>query len=61
MNNNDFWIRLCFLIIISMQFFIVYEIKKHSVHPVHGKYEQKTLGCAPWDSCKPDDKCENER
>jgi hypothetical protein len=36
-------------------------VLRHSVHPVYGEYQQKTLGCAPWDACKPDNKCKNER
>jgi hypothetical protein len=30
---------------------LISQIEKHSVHPLHGTYEQKTFGCQPWDAC----------
>ena len=35
----------------------ILEIRKHSVHPVYGEYDQKALCCSPWDACTHDDKC----
>ena len=35
------------------------EVRKNSVHPIYGRYDQKMLGCSPWDACKPDNKYVN--
>jgi len=31
---------------------VTQQIQKHSIHPLYGLYEQKVLGCAPWDACR---------
>lgn len=62
-DGNDNVITLCIigLVILCSQIVTILEFKKiverHSVHPIHGMYDQKALGCSPWDACRPDDKC----
>ena len=52
MKNS--YLVLVIVFIITQLFatiFISEVIKKHSVHPEFGEYEQKKYNCYPWDSC----------
>lgn len=39
------------IINICIAIFIVHNIEKHSVHPVHGLDKEKVRTCMPWDAC----------
>ncbi len=39
------------IINIFIALFVIYNVEKHSTHPVHGIDKEKVRSCMPWDAC----------